>query len=165
MWEEILTSIFPLDAFNVRITVMGQSAGAGSIMHHLTAPKSVAPTFQRAIIQSPAFFPQYHTSVLTKGRYDDKQLVAQFNNFSTAANCTGTPAAQLICLQGLDSNSLQDANVQTIQQAPDGQFVYGPAIDPSYVTDLPGILLENGQFTPDVKLLIGHTQYVKSRFN
>ena len=35
------------------ITVVGESAGAGSILHHLTAPPK--PLFQRAILQSPAF--------------------------------------------------------------------------------------------------------------
>ncbi|RAL65860.1 hypothetical protein DID88_005523 [Monilinia fructigena] len=42
-----------------RVTVMGESAGAGSILHHITAyggTKDRAP-FQRAIPQSPAFIP------------------------------------------------------------------------------------------------------------
>jgi carboxylesterase type B len=145
---------------------MGESAGAGSIMHHLTAPKSLAPTFQRAIIQSPAFFPQYLTSVLTNNRYDDHQLVAQFNAFATAANCSGNAVAQLECLRALpeDSTILQNANAQTIYRAPDGQFVYGPAIDGTYVPDLPGIRLQNGHFNKDVNLLVGHTKYADHRF-
>jgi carboxylesterase type B len=46
------------------ITVMGESAGGGSIMHHITANggKS-APAFKRAILQSPAFMPQYLISL------------------------------------------------------------------------------------------------------
>ena len=42
-----------------RVTVMGESAGAGSIMHHITAyggQKGKAP-FQRAILQSPGWLP------------------------------------------------------------------------------------------------------------
>jgi carboxylesterase type B len=43
----------------VSITVMGESAGASSIMHHLTANGgNVTLPFQKAVIQSPAFFPQ-----------------------------------------------------------------------------------------------------------
>ena len=42
------------------ITVMGESAGASSIMHHLTAKSgNITLPFHKAIIQSPAFFPQY----------------------------------------------------------------------------------------------------------
>lgn len=37
---------------------MGESAGAGSIEHHLTAP-NFTPVYKKAIIQSPAFVPQY----------------------------------------------------------------------------------------------------------
>lgn len=46
--------------FTNSITVMGESAGASSIMHHLTAKSgNITLPFQKAIIQSPAFFPQY----------------------------------------------------------------------------------------------------------
>jgi Carboxylesterase family len=43
------------------ITIMGESAGASSIMHHLTARggQNVTLPFQKAILQSTAFFPQY----------------------------------------------------------------------------------------------------------
>jgi len=42
------------------ITVMGESAGASSIMHHLTAEGgNITLPFQKAALQSPAFFPQY----------------------------------------------------------------------------------------------------------
>jgi carboxylesterase type B len=44
---------------NNSITVMGESAGASSIMHHLTAQGgNITLPFQKASIQSPAFFPQ-----------------------------------------------------------------------------------------------------------
>jgi carboxylesterase type B len=39
---------------------MGESAGASSIMHHLTAKAgNITLPFQKAVIQSPAFFPQF----------------------------------------------------------------------------------------------------------
>ena|SRR5437667_12241174 len=42
------------------ITVMGESAGGGSIMHHLTAKGgNTTPVFNKAILQSAAFNPQY----------------------------------------------------------------------------------------------------------
>jgi len=45
------------------ITVMGESAGASSIMHHITANGGTAtPIFKRAIMQSVAFLPQYPRS-------------------------------------------------------------------------------------------------------
>jgi carboxylesterase type B len=42
------------------ITAMGESAGASSIMHHITAKGgATTPIFKRAIMQSIAFLPQY----------------------------------------------------------------------------------------------------------
>jgi len=53
-----LASLFCWTDFS--ITAMGESAGASSIMHHLSAyGGTVKPIFNRAILQSPAFFPQY----------------------------------------------------------------------------------------------------------
>lgn len=43
---------------------MGQSAGGSSIMHHITAKGgTITPIFKQAIIQSPAFLPQYRPLV------------------------------------------------------------------------------------------------------
>jgi len=42
------------------VTVFGESVGGASILHHITANGGLddAPPFKRAILQSPAFFPQ-----------------------------------------------------------------------------------------------------------
>jgi carboxylesterase type B len=41
-----------------QVTVMGESAGAGSIVHHLVwKEKNVTTPFQKAILQSPAWVP------------------------------------------------------------------------------------------------------------
>jgi carboxylesterase type B len=51
--------ISKLQILNRSITMMGESAGASSIMHHLTAESgNYSLPFQKAILQSPAFFPQ-----------------------------------------------------------------------------------------------------------
>jgi carboxylesterase type B len=40
--------------------------------------------------------------------------------------------------------------------APYGTFVYGPAVDGTFVPNLPGILLANGEFHQDVNVMVGH---------
>lgn len=83
-----------------KITVMGESAGAGSIMHQLTLQGGTVPILYRsAIIQSPAFMPQYN----------ETQLVEQYLNFSKAANCPGPKP--LDCLRKTSSKTLQEANI------------------------------------------------------
>jgi carboxylesterase type B len=56
----VLDSIDKFGGDPNQVTVMGESAGAGSIIHHLvwtgTGPAATTP-FKRAIIQSPAWLP------------------------------------------------------------------------------------------------------------
>lgn len=68
-WIEKYAALFGGDAHkyfsldhesHYSVTIMGESAGASSIMHHLTAKSgNITLPFQKAVIQSPAFFPQY----------------------------------------------------------------------------------------------------------
>ena len=45
---------------------MGESAGASSIMHHITSNGGkTVPIYKRAILQSTAFFPQYISGIST----------------------------------------------------------------------------------------------------
>jgi hypothetical protein len=57
----ILLSFPSLDSTDLSITVMGESAGGGSIMHHITSRGgTTVPVFKRAIPQSAAFNPQFN---------------------------------------------------------------------------------------------------------
>lgn len=124
---------------------MGESAGAGSIMHHLTAQSgTLAPLFKRAILMSPAFEPLY----------DPGSLETQYQTFETKAGCKGLGLA---CLRTKSSAVLQAANVGTVITSPYGTFGYGPAIDNSFVKDLPGLELAKGNYAKDVAVLLGHT--------
>lgn len=56
--EWIQQNIHKFSGDKNRVTVFGESAGGGSIMHHITAFGGSAPSlFSRAIPQSPAYFP------------------------------------------------------------------------------------------------------------
>jgi Carboxylesterase family len=53
-------SMSSLNTSHVSVTVMGESAGASSILHHITAKSgNVSLPFQKAILQSTAYLPQY----------------------------------------------------------------------------------------------------------
>lgn len=140
------------------ITVMGESAGAGSIMHHLTARGGTTiPVFKQAIIQSPGFIPQYssHCSVALTSRYNDGQLSNQFYHFANSSGCGGL-SNPLPCLRSQNTQKLQEANSIEISKAPYGQFQYGPAIDGGYVQGLPGKEILLGRYPRGIKLLNSH---------
>ncbi|KAF9248450.1 hypothetical protein DTO027I6_8581 [Penicillium roqueforti] len=127
-----------------RVTVMGESAGAGSILHQITAyggTRGAAP-FQQAIMQSPGWVPVI-------GEEEQEATLQQFLgilNVSTIEQARKLPSAKLIA-----ANAYQ---VATKSQW--GQFTYGPVVDGSFVPALPGQLLLRGDFDPNLNIMVGH---------
>ncbi|KAK9380069.1 Carboxylesterase [Kockiozyma suomiensis] len=117
-----------------KITVLGESAGGSSIIHHLTAPGDHVP-FQRAIIQSTAYLPQY----------DSAMLETQYNNFLKTAGCADSKTDGFDCLVNLDESILAKANKDYVLTADWGTFRFGPYIDNEYVPDLPQFRLRLGE--------------------
>jgi len=126
-----------------RVTVMGQSAGASSILHHITA-NSNPPAFQSAIIQSPGFFPQPNQT-------KEDETYEEFLSLTGANN--------LEELWEADTEVLIQANADMTYNSSYGLFRFGPTIDGFYVTDLPGKKLREGSHHANIKLLLGHTKF------
>lgn len=127
-----------------RVTVMGESAGGGSIMHQITAygGKADPAPFQQAIVQSPGWVP-----VASKGLQE--KTLRQFLhalNVQTIEDARQVPTDKLIA-----GNAYQVAT-----EASWGDFIYGPVVDGSFVPALPGHLLLQGRFVHDVNLMVGH---------
>ncbi|KAI0122012.1 alpha/beta-hydrolase [Daldinia grandis] len=131
-----------------RITVMGESAGAASIVHQLTAfgATEVSP-FLKAIILSPAF--QYNIDL------DENYL----KTLTEASNQSGLSIDSVSQLRGLPTNLLQYINQEVVTAAPVGTFGFGPGPDDAFVTELPQKLLYQGKFDSTVDLLLSHTSH------
>lgn len=144
---------------------MGESAGGGSILHHLTSPPTSALLFKRIIPQSPWIF---HIP-LSKQKYTFKTIlnVANVSSFSD--------------LKDLTTHELQVVNALVIGNArPFGTFVFGeqtsksqfrpfhqgfmltlfkllgPVIEGPWYPDLPSALLAHGAFDLSIAILGGH---------
>ncbi|PNS17242.1 Secreted lipase [Sphaceloma murrayae] len=125
-----------------QVTVFGESAGGGSIMHQITAfagERGSAP-FQRAIPQSPGFTPTTSPKI-------QEDI---YNGFLRAANITSLAAARSASFA-----QIQLANILTTGGASYGGFTYGPVVDGIFAPALPGQLLARGQFDRDVSILVG----------
>lgn len=123
---------------------MGESAGGGSIMHQITAyGGNAGPSpFKQAILQSPGWVP-------IPDERQPEQTLQQFLdvlNVSTIDEARKLPSSKLIA-----ANAYQ---VATKSQW--GSFIYGPVVDGTFVPELPGKLLKEGNFDHNLNIMVGH---------
>ncbi|MBE3048741.1 carboxylesterase family protein [Candidatus Bathyarchaeota archaeon] len=127
-----------------------ESAGGGSIIHHITSYGGWDPVpFQRAFTLSAGWVP-----VTT-----DQQQVDSAKHFLDYLNVTTIQEAQ-----EASTESAILANAMAIRAAPWSTFRYGPVVDSLYVPDHPSILLHDGDFRADVSVMTGHVMDESSLF-
>jgi carboxylesterase type B len=126
-----------------RVTVFGESAGGGSIMHQITAyggSRGPVP-FQQAVPQSPGWIP-------TSSQLQQERVYQQFLNI--------TNSTSLEDLRNLSSEDIIKANYLQINSSPYGSFTYTPVVDGTFVPLQPPQLLAQGRFDKSVRVMVGH---------
>ena len=127
-----------------RVTVIGESAGAGSVALQTTAfggAKGRVP-FSQAITQSVGFAP-----TLSQPPSTYSGLLSRLN-VTTLADVRKLPLKALI-----------QANADQIKAAPASTFLYGPVIDHKFVPATSSQLLRQGAFDKSVKVLVGRNLF------
>ncbi|KZT28132.1 putative triacylglycerol lipase [Neolentinus lepideus HHB14362 ss-1] len=120
------------------VVLGGDSAGAGSIVYHLTAYGGRNDGLFHAVAAESQSFATLLTPELSQ---------YQYNNLVIRAGCTGVPDT-LACLRNLTTAGLQTININTAspgaQYAP--LYMYGPTIDGALLPDLTYRLFADGHF-------------------
>ncbi|GKT46605.1 carboxylesterase patB [Colletotrichum spaethianum] len=130
------------------VTVIGESAGGGSILHQLTAYGSTSGApFKRAILQSPGF------EVNTGAK---KQILAYNKALDWASYFSNSSVTTLNDLKQLSFEVIEKVNQITVATTYWGSFGWGPVADGAFVPDLPGVLLSNGKYDSSVEIFGAH---------
>jgi carboxylesterase type B len=123
--------------------VFGESAGAGSIVHHLTQfGGKQDPLFKKAMIQSPAF---------NDATWDRRASQRTFQALEIAAGCAGKG---IECLRSKSMKEFSEASKQVMEGAPEATFAFGPSPDGGFVRQLPQLELVTGNFAKQVDTLV-----------
>ncbi|KAK2731253.1 hypothetical protein FQN55_004898 [Onygenales sp. PD_40] len=130
-----------------QVSAWGESAGAGSIYHHLVGfGGKQDPLFSKAVMLSPAYQILYDRH----GALED--------TFQTFAEAAGCPGGDMACLRAADEDTLKKANRAAIGAAPEGTSNMGPATDGTLIRQLANLEYITGNYWSDVdSLIISHT--------
>ena len=126
-----------------RVTVIGESAGGGSIFHQITAfggLRGPAP-FQQAVLQSPGF----------QNVASNLQQEQTFETFLSLLNVSTIEE-----VRQLPSSAVIGANAVQVANSSYGLFTYGPVVDGLFAPAIPGKLLLQGSYDHDLTLMLGH---------
>jgi carboxylesterase type B len=132
-----------------QVSAWGESAGGGSIMHHLVGEGGkLDPLFNKAVLQSPAYNPIYDR----KGTVEDA-----YKKFEKYAGCAGKG---LDCLRKKSTSTLTSANNKQANEIVQGTiYAFGPVPDGTLIRQLPQLELAQGNFWKGIdSLIVSHVR-------
>ncbi|GME42638.1 hypothetical protein GTA08_BOTSDO12124 [Neofusicoccum parvum] len=137
-----------------QMTAFGESAGAGSILHQITAFGGTQdPLFKRAILQSPAFDFKWDRA---------GSMERQFQNFTLAAGCAGQGVD---CLRKASAEVLKSANDDCSFTPYAERGAYQPAADGNFVRQIAPLELRSGNYWKGLEsVILSHVKDEASSF-
>ncbi|KAH7928320.1 alpha/beta-hydrolase [Leucogyrophana mollusca] len=133
-----------------KVTIWGESAGAGSVMQHIVAHEgNTQPPLFRAGITSSTFQPsQYY--------YNDRIPQMYYNETVTYTGCSSS-SDTLACLRAVNVTTLEDANNYLAGTAFWGTYVFAPVVDGTFIVERPSATLAKGTVNGNALLSIGNS--------
>ncbi|KAI0315765.1 alpha/beta-hydrolase [Amylostereum chailletii] len=120
-----------------KVTIWGQSAGAGSVLQHIVAHggKTNPPLFRAGIMSSP-FLPFQFP-------YNDAEPEAIYSMLVDGVNCTSSTDT-LACLRSIPADTLLSAQTTIVTANFLGTYTFVPVIDGALIVERPTETLRKG---------------------
>ncbi|KAK0463607.1 Alpha/Beta hydrolase protein [Desarmillaria tabescens] len=133
-----------------RVTIWGESAGAGSVLQQVIANdgRTFPPLF-RAAITSSSFLPLQYA-------YNDVIPEFLYNTVVSRTNCTSA-ANSLTCLRNANVNVLEQINIDLCVSGFFGTFVFVPVVDGEFIRQRPTIAMREGKVNGEVLMSVTNT--------
>ncbi|KAJ7601717.1 Alpha/Beta hydrolase protein, partial [Mycena rosella] len=122
----------------LKVTIWGESAGAGSVLQHVVANggETQPQLFRGAITSSSWLPPQYN--------YNDRIPELIYSEFVARMNCTAA-SDSLECLRAADINALQNVNIDMNAASFFSMPAFLPVVDGQFITQRPSQSLALGK--------------------
>ncbi|KAJ7476923.1 Alpha/Beta hydrolase protein [Mycena galericulata] len=121
-----------------KVTIWGESAGAGSVLQHLVANNGqTKPQLFRGAITSSTFLPSQYN-------YNDRIPELVYSEVVAQTNCSAT-ADSLACLRAADASALETANLNINGNAFFGTWTLVPVVDGEFITQRPTLSFAEGK--------------------
>ncbi|KAI8677529.1 COesterase domain-containing protein [Fusarium sp. Ph1] len=142
------------------VSAWGESAGGGSILHHLIRGNGDKnPLFTRFVTQSPAFEWAWDNSV-------GGQLDQVYQNFSNSLGCHAPYDIECIRNPSFSLETLALANIKLFENVKQtGLFPIGPSVDNAWIKTIPTLAFSQKKFWPGIKsAIVSHCVNDAQRF-
>jgi len=133
-----------------KVTIWGESAGAGSVLQHVVANGGrTEPQLFRGAITSSTFLPSQY-------QFNDRVPELLYSEVVAQTNCT-TATDAMACLRAADATVLETANTNINLGGFFGTFLVVPVIDGDFITQRPTLSLIEGKVNGEALLAVTNT--------
>ncbi|TFK35577.1 Alpha/Beta hydrolase protein [Crucibulum laeve] len=137
-----------------KVTIWGESAGAGSVLQHIVANGGrTEPSLFRGAISSSLYFPpqyQFNDPILEANNSIRNALFSEVSSQTGCASASDT----MTCLRAVNPAVLQNTNVNITSNAFFGTFIFVPVVDGTFITHRPTELLKEGRVNGEALLAV-----------
>ncbi|KAE9408455.1 alpha/beta-hydrolase [Gymnopus androsaceus JB14] len=133
-----------------KVTIWGESAGAGSVLQHVVAQDGqTSPQLFRGAITSSTFLPSQYL-------YNDTIPELLYSEVVAQTNCSSADDS-LTCLRGVNASVLETVNFNINADAFFGTFLWVPVVDGTFITQRPTESLKQGKVNGKALLAVTNT--------